>query len=200
MRSMFVNNVIFYIKKKDEVTDSDERIYRYTLESLYSFFTKNIIVLFLAIIFNVIIPTLLLMLVYGLIRFFAFGIHASKNLYCWIFTLFIYLLVPFLIQFSNFNNLQYFTLYLIFSILLIIFSPADTPKRPLIREDKRIRNKMVVAIITLGLLLLTLVIDNLLIKNVFLYAIILEAICVNPLIYKIFKIPFNNYLYYKKIQ
>ena len=41
-------------------------------------------------------------------------------------------------------------------------------------------------------------INNYLIKNLLTFALILESILILPITYKIFKLPYNNYLKYKQ--
>ena len=79
-----------------------------------------------------------------------------------------------------------------------MWAPADTKKRPLIREKRRRILKTESIIICLIYLLLIIFINSRLIINAIFFSMILEGICICPLTYKITKNPFNNYNNYLK--
>ncbi len=197
MNKKFADFVISNIKKKQVLSERDERICRYTLEGLFSFFTKIIVIIVISIFLGTIFETLLLFLLYGFLRSVGFGIHASKDIYCWISSIIIYVITPFAVKFLVIPTETYYICFIIFSILLVIYSPADTPKRPLIRSEKRARNKMLVSFILLIFVLLTILLDSILLENAILISMTLQMVCVIPLTYKIFNTRYNNYLYYK---
>ncbi len=197
MKEAFLNFSIKKLKVKNNLSESDERICRYSLEIIYSLVTKISTILLISYLLNIFYESLLLLLFYTILRIFSGGIHASSNLYCWITSIVIYIIIPILIKYGNFENLPYYILLILFSTLLIVYSPSDTEKKPMIREEKRKRNKKITGIITILYLVISIMIDNALIENTIIYAIFLQAICVNPLTYKLFDMQYNNYLYYK---
>ncbi len=197
MNEKFASKVLEYIKRSQDITESDERICRYTLEGLFSFFTKVIVIIIISNILGTATETLLLFLLYGLLRTFAFGIHATKDVYCWISSIIIYIISPFIVKYLDLTINLYYIFFIIFTILLVIYSPADTPKRPLIRENKRIRNKFIVSIILLIYSIITIIFFNSLLSNAILIGMLLQTISVIPITYNIFGIKYNNYLYYK---
>ena len=69
-------------KYNSDVTDDEIEIINYGLESIYLTFTKLFIILIISIILGITYKMLLILLFYNIIRFTAFGIHASKSIYC----------------------------------------------------------------------------------------------------------------------
>ena len=196
MKTKVVNSVINYLQKTNKYSKSNLARYRYSAEALYSLLTKMGTVMIIAIIFKLVKPTLWLLLFYTIIRMSGFGIHASKNIYCWIITLSVYIITPILIINSRFDNIFYYLLIPMI-ISIIVFCPADTPKRPLIHKSKRTLNKILIIITCLSYLFLTYKINSKIIKYSIFYAITIQFIVSNPLVYKLFGIPFNNYKKYK---
>ena len=80
----------------------------------------------------------------------------------------------------------------------MLFAPADTKSRPLIHKDKRIRAKILSLIIISLLYVLNLVYFNQELLNASLYALMMQSVVMNPLTYKLFKAPYNNYKVYQK--
>ncbi len=197
MKDKFVGVTINKLKIKNNLSESDTVICKYALEILYSFITKMAVVFIISFILGIILETLILILFYTFLRSFSSGIHASKNIYCWISTICIYIALPFAVRLLTFYNTTYYLLFLLFGILLIVFAPSDTPKKPMIRKEKRLRNQMLTSITVLLFLVISIFVDSTLIDNSILLAIILQAFCVNPIIYKIFNTKYNNYLYYE---
>lgn len=85
----------------------------------------------------------------------------------------------------------------IYSLLMfLLYAPADTIKRPLPNKKKRIVRKVSTVLIGLVYIIIILVTKNQLLINLLVSSLLLEAIMVNPLTYKLFKQPFNNYKNY----
>ena len=83
-------------------------------------------------------------------------------------------------------------------ISMILWSPADTQKRPLIRKEHRKKCKIIsTAVIIIYIVLFVLKINHL-INNAIIYASFIQSLFINPLFYKITKTQFNNYKYYRK--
>ena len=83
-------------------------------------------------------------------------------------------------------------------VSVILFAPADTPARPLIHKEKRIRAKILSIFLLVIYLILYLYNFNSMFNNAILYALLMESIVINPLIYKLTGTTFNNYKYFQK--
>lgn len=196
MKQKFVNSSINFITKYQECNDLKLKRLKYGLEGIYGVITKLIIVLIIAILTKTIKETALLILFYGGIRTFSFGWHAKSTLACLVTTISIYNISPFLIsQLHLPTYIGYFTLIIAF-ISVILWAPADTPKRPLIKKDKRLISKFFSIAIVIIYSIILLFSNSNLINNTIIFALLIQTIMINPLTYKLTNTRFNNYKYY----
>ena len=198
MKEKFVSSSINFISKYQKCDDLKLKRLKYGLEGIYSLVVKTFVVLIISIITQTLIETLLLMIFYAGIRTFSYGMHAKNNITCWITTILIYNGCPLLIANINLPTLMGYIILFIALISMILWAPADTPKKPLIRKEQRKKCKILSIIIILIYTLIFLINKNSIINNSIIYALIIEIIFINPLTYKLTKTQFNNYKYYKK--
>ena len=195
MKEKFVNSSINFISKYQKCDDLKILKLRYGLEGIYSLIVKLTIVIIISIITKTIFETLLFLLFYACIRACSYGMHAKSNLSCWIMTIIIYNVIPYLTK--NFIIPSYIG-YIILGIAIIsmiLWSPADTPKKPLIRVKQRHMCKITSICIVLIYSLIFCINKNTLINNALLYALLVQCILINPITYKLSKTKFNNYKY-----
>lgn len=198
MKEKFINSSISFISKYEECDDLKVKKLKYGLEGIYNLLVKLVVVLLIAILTNTIKETALLILFYAGIRTFSFGWHAKSSLGCWVSSLLVYIIIPvFLINKPIPNYIGYIILGIAL-ISMILWAPADTPKRPLIRKNQRLKAKIISIIIVLLYSILYFAVNISTIKNVIIYALLIQTILINPLTYKITNTRFNNYKYYKK--
>jgi len=112
-------------------------------------FWKFIIVYIIAILLDCFIPTLVAHLVFYILRQVCFGFHFENNFVCLIASIITLPIGVYLIY-----NLNYFKEYLtivaaISSLLLVMFAPADTKKRPLYNQQHRafLRKKLLIRLL-----------------------------------------------------
>lgn len=198
MKELFINKSMSLISKYKNSSEKELKIYKYGLDGIYNLITKTLVVLIITLLIKTAKEFGLLLIFYALLRTFAFGIHANSSLKCWISTLTIYILGSILIKEIIITKTIAIIIWSIAFISFILWAPADTPKRPLIRKEQRKKLKLKVCIISITYLLLILLINSKLMINAISLSLIIEMICVNPITYKITKTQFNNYKYYKK--
>ena len=198
MKEKFINSSLSFIMKYQECDDLKIKKLKYGLEGIYSLIVKLTVVLIIAILTQTINSTLLFLLFYAGIRTFSFGWHAKSNIACWITTILIYNIIPLLIKNINIpNNIGYIILGISF-ISVLIWAPADTPKKPLIRKEQRRNCKLLAIVIIIIYTLIFIITENNIIKNAIIYALFIQFILINPLTYKLTNTQFNNYKYYQK--
>ena len=197
MKNAFVNSSLNYLIKHNACNDKQVNIFRYTLESLYSLVTKTCVVLILAFFLKTFSITLTMLLLYSVLRGFAFGIHATKNLYCWIVTLLTYVIGSLIIKYFTWPMEIIYICYVSGFLALLLWAPADTPARPLLNKRKSLTNKIFSLGLTLIYVLCSFYLNSNNFYNIVSFILILETICICPLTYKLFKIPYNNYKTYK---
>lgn len=198
MKEKFVNSSISFISKYQECDDLKLKRLKYGLEGIYSLIIKTIVVIIISIFTKTIQETILLILFYAGIRTFSYGMHAKSNLACWISSIIIYNIIPLFISKLILPNYISYIILGIALISMILWAPADTPKRPLIRKNQRIKCKILSIIIVLIYTLIYLFSNNILINQTIIFALIIQTIIINPLSYKLTNTRFNNYKYHKK--
>lgn len=198
MKKKFIESSLDLIKSKKEVDNLEEKRLRYGLEGFYNTYTKFMVMLILSIILGIWREYLLLILVYSSLRLYGFGIHMETTFQCWVTTVPLYIGSCLVIKYFNFPLQISLLLWLCGFISFLFFAPADTPKRPLIHKEKRVRAKVLSIIILLTYFLIFNAVESQMIKEVILLGVILESVSINPLIYKLFNMQYNNYKYFVK--
>ena len=82
-------------------------------------------------------------------------------------------------------------------ILIAIYAPSDTEKRPLIRKRKRIIYKVLTIIFTIIYIAIIVLTNNYYIKRLLFFSILLEVLLINPISYKLLGLKYNNYKEYR---
>ena len=193
MKDLFLNNSINFIKKNTKYKDDDLELIKYGLEGIYLTLTKTIILIILAIIFNIVKELIFVIIFFNLIRFTAFGAHAEKSSICLITSLILMLGLTLLVFKISINPTIKLIICLLCIIDYILFAPADTVKRPLTNKKKRIIRKIISIITSTIYTVLIINLNNMFFSNTLFIALIIEAIMINPIMYKLFGVPFNNY-------
>lgn len=200
MKQKLPNNVIKNIKKNNrKISEEQLEIIEYGLESLYLTFTKIVIILLLSIILGILKETLLMILFYNIIRLFAFGLHAKNSIACLLTSLILFVGGAYISMYLNIDLIIKIILSLTCIILIAIYAPADTEKRPLINDKKRKRFKILSIIISFILTFLIIYYKDNIISNFMLIGFIESTIMVLPITYKIYGLPYNNYKSYREI-
>ena len=198
MKEKFVNSSINFISKYQECDDLKIKKLKYGLEGIFNLITKLIIILLISILTQTITETALLILFYAGIRTFSFGWHAKSSFGCWISSLLVYIDRKSLIV--NFRIPELIGYIILGSALIsmILWAPADTPKKPLIRKKQRQKCKVLSILVVLLYTLIFTYSNNHIINDAIIYALLMQIVFINPLTYKLTHTQFNNYKYYKK--
>ncbi len=197
MKKRFLNSIRNSIKKQypNYSNDKLDEI-MYGVEGIYLTLTKAIIIFVLALILGISKELILLLLAFNFIRLFAFGMHADNSLTCLIFSSAIFIGGAYLCKYINLNSNILYLLYGIAIIIITLYSPADTIKRPLIKKKKRIRFKILSIIVTIIYFVISLLIKNNLLINSMIFGLLIECVLIIPITYKAFKMPYKNYINY----
>lgn len=193
VKKKFIEKSIQLIKEKRKIESLEEKKLRYGLEAFYNLATKTTVLILLAILFDFVLELLLLTIVYSTLRLYGFGLHAKTSLQCWLTTIPVYIGGCLIIKYCEFPITFSYIIWIFGFLSFLFFAPADTPARPLIRKNKRIRAKILSLVILTVYLIVFIYTKNPLFHNTVLYALMMESIVINPLIYKLSNTPFNNY-------
>lgn len=198
MKDKFVNSSIKFIMKYQECDDLKLKKLNYGLQGIYSLVVKLTVIIIISIITKTISQTLLFLLFYSGIRTYSFGWHAKTNIGCWISSIIVYNIIPLLIKNYIISDIIGYIILGIASISMILWSPADTPKRPLIRKTHRKKCKIISTSVIIVYIFLFIINKNNMINNAIIYASLIQSLFINPLFYKLTNTKYNNYKYYKK--
>ncbi len=168
----------------------------YGVETIYITVTKTIIIFTLAAILGLFKELLFLLVAFNIIRIPAFGLHASNGTICLIFSSLLFIISTFLCKYIEMPIYMIIILYLLMFINILLYAPADTVKRPLINAKKRKKYKTISIIFSLIFFILSIFIKNNLIVNSLTFGLLIECILINPITYKLFKMPYKNYVTY----
>ena len=168
----------------------------YGVEGIYLTITKTIIISLIALILGVFKELIFLLISFNFIRLFAFGMHANKSWICLLFSSTLFLGGAYLCKILIIPKNILITLFLIVLLIISIYAPSDTVKRPLIKKKRRIIFKILSMTVVIIYFILTLIIKNNLFINAVIIGLIIECILILPTTYMIFKMPYKNYKSY----
>lgn len=183
---------------KDSKSYSNERLeeIEYGLEAIYILITKSIVIFTLAYFLNILIPLLIFMVIYNIIRMPSFGLHATKSIYCLISSVLIFIGGTYLCVHMNIPFLIKIGIGIYCIIRVFQNAPADTYKRPIVNPKRREVYKTLSTIIAIGFVFLSLTIPSNFIANAFLVALGVQVCIISPYVYKLFHLPYDNYKTY----
>ena len=198
MKKKFLDISIKMIKKKYPEYDEEKlEVISYGLEALYLTITKMVIILLLAFVFGVLKETLLILFFYNIIRTTAFGMHAKKSSHCYIISSTLFVGAALLCKYVDINIYVKLVIACLSFITLIIYSPADTYKRPLLNAKKRKIYRILTIINSFIYIVLIVVFNNYNISNYLVLGLLDSSLMIHPLTYRMFQLPYNNYKKYE---
>ena len=183
-------------KNKPDLNEEQLEIIEYGLEGLYLTIIKIIIILLLAIVLDILKETVLMIIFYNVTRFFTFGLHAKTSTACLITSLLLFIGGTYLATYLQIPLIVKIILSVICLILICIYAPADTEKRPLINPKKRKRFKIQSIIISIIMGVLIIYLNDSYISNFMVIGQLEAVIMILPITYKIYGLPYNNYKSY----
>ena len=197
MKKIFLNMLMKNIDNNKYTKDEIE-IIKYGYESVYITITKILFIILISLLLNIFKEVIIFLLIFNVIRTFAFGLHATKSSICLVSSTLIFIGLSFILQYINLNSISKLLIGIILVIYIFIYSPADTYKRPIINKKRRQIFKYLSTFISIIYIVVSILTKNY-ISNCFLFSILLECIFISPITYRIFNLPYNNYLNYKEV-
>ena len=198
MKKLIINKCMELVTTYNkDLSQRDIDKIKYGLEGLYLTITKLILIIIVSIILGIWKETLLLILIFNGIRLTSFGVHAKRSIDCLISSTLFFILFPILCIKLTIPLIVKIILFIPLTVLIGIFAPADTEKRPLINKKKRKIYKMLSIMISIIYMTIAIVIKDNTLSNCFIFAIVIQIIIMLPITYKIFGVSYNNYKTYE---
>ena len=169
---------------------------RYGLEGFYMLITKLVVIFGAAFVLGIFKEAIILLLLFNLLRLTGFGLHASKSWMCWISSSLVFLVCPYLCIHLSIPLYILVTIASICWIIFLLYAPADTKNRPLVNEKKRKRYKYITLVSCAIYIALLFLIKNTFLQNALVCAMIIQSVLIHPMVYKLFRLPYNNYKSY----
>ena len=198
MKKLIINKCMELVTTYNkDLSQRDIDKIKYGLEGLYLTITKLIFIIIVSIILGIWKETLLLILIFNGIRLTAFGVHAKRSIDCLISSTLFFILFPIICIKLTIPLIVKVILFIPLTVLIGIFAPADTEKRPLINKKKRKIYKMLSIMISIIYMTIAIVIKDNTLSNCFIFAIVIQIIIMLPITYKVFGVSYNNYKTYE---
>lgn len=197
MKKRFLKWGLGLIKNNNpEISDIRLDEIRYGLEGIYLTITKTIFIFTVCYLLKIFKEMLILLIVFNILRTTGFGLHAKKSWMCWLSSTIMFVLLPLLSK----NIIIPYNIKLILGIvgiiLIFLYAPADTEKRPLVNKKKRTIWKIITTLNCSILVVCSLIIKDQTVSNLIIFGIYSQIILILPLTYKIFNLKYNNYKEY----
>ena len=196
MKKKFLNSSISLIQNNGNYTDEQLEVISYGLEGIYLTFTKMIILFGLSYVFGVFKEFLLLLVSYNIIRSQAFGIHATKSIYCLISSIILFIVGAFICKYVTLPFWFIISSAFICDICLLLYAPADTYKRPIVNKKKRKRFKLLSFCLGIVYTIFIIFFNDYFFVNYLVIGMIEAVLMILPISYKIFHLSYNNYKFY----
>lgn len=196
MKKKFLDSSIQLITKNKSYTKDEIEIMAYGLETIYLTVTKMVVLFAIAYLLGIFKEVILLLITYNIIRSQAFGIHATKSIYCLVSSICLFIGGALICKYVVLPVWLLIIVAIICNVCLLLYAPADTYKRPLINKKKRDRFKFISVILGIVYTVLIIVFRNYSFVNFLLFGMLEAVLMILPLTYKTFNLPYNNYKTY----
>ena len=197
MRKYVLKKLLTFIKKYQNLDQEKEDIVAYGLEGIYILITKTIGIFTLAYILGILKETVIFTLIYNLIRTPSFGLHAKESWMCWISSSIIFLGVPYIADNVTIPTIFRITIGIACILYICRYAPADTYKRPIVSPKLRRKYKIISTLLAIIMVTLSVIISNSFLQNCLIFALVVQSFIISPQVYKIFKLPYDNYKNYQ---
>ncbi len=198
MKDFIIKKCINYIKKYRSCSNDDIEIIKYGLEGIYLSITKVVVILVLSSLLSIFKEVVIFLLLFNTIRFTAFGLHATKSYICLISSLLIFILIPYISTYISINMYIKVLISILCILYIYIYAPSDTKKRPIVNRKRRLIYKTISTLISIIYSFISILIRNNFISNALLFYMLVECFLISPIVYRIFKLPYNNYIAFLK--
>lgn len=181
MKNKIINLSLNLIEKKiQDISYIELMEIKYGLECIYITLTKFILISILAYLLNIFTEMVLLLIFFNILRTTGFGHHASKSSTCIISSIIVFICFPIIAKILVIPLIFKYILGIIGTIMIILYSPADTLKHPIISKKRRIIYKFLTSFNCIVLVILSLIINNEVISNLIIFGIYIEVLLILP--------------------
>lgn len=187
-----------YIEKNTNYSKTQLAEIKYGIEGIYLTISKCIVIFIIALLLGIFKEMIIFMLIYNILRMPSFGLHATKSWICLLSSSILFIGIPHLCIILNIPIIVKVIICILGICLMFKNSPADTKKRPIVSKKRRKIYKTISTLLTILFSFIAIFVNNNFISNCFVFAIVLQNLMISPVVYKIFNLPYNNYITFLK--
>ena len=187
-----------YIEKNTNYSKTQLAEIKYGIEGIYLTISKCIVIFIIALLLGIFKEMIIFMLIYNVLRTSSFGLHATKSWICLLSSIILFIGIPYLCIILNIPIIVKVIICILGICLMFKNSPADTKKRPIVSKKRRKIYKTISTLLTILFSFIAIFVNNNFISNCFVFAIVLQNLMISPVVYKIFNLPYNNYITFLK--
>lgn len=198
MKKFIIPKIIRYIKNNTNYNNTKLKEIEYGIISIYLTISKIFIILVLSLVFNIFREVIIFMLIFNILRTTGFGLHATKSWICLISSILMFIGLPLICMYISIPIYIKLIMGIIGIFLMYKNAPADTKKRPIVSKKKRLILKLISTILAVIFSVSSIVIKSEFLSNCLIFGLMLENILISPFTYKLFKLPYNNYITFLK--
>ena len=198
MKELVIGKSMNIIQKNSpDYSDEQLEIIEYGLTGLYLTITKTIVIFGIALALGILKEVIIFTLIYNIIRATSFGLHATKSWICLVCSSIVFLTIPFIATIIVLPVWSRILIGLICVLFIFKNSPADTEKRPIVNPKRRRIYKLLSTLIAIIFVILSIILSDNFYQNCFIFTLIVQCVMISPFVYKIFKLPYDNYKNYQ---
>ena len=198
MQKAIINKCINYIRKSTDYSDTKIKEIKYGLEAIYLSFSKIFLILILSHFLGIFKYVILYIFIYNILRTPSFGLHATKSWICLLSSTVLFIGIPYICLYLIIPIYIKVIICVVGIILMYKNSPADTYKRPIVSKKRREKYKLFSVLLTILYSFISILIQNNFLSNCLIFSIVMQNCMIAPTTYKIFKLPYNNYINFLK--
>ena len=173
-------------KKEYKQGTDDYEILRYGVAVLYYFVTKTALLIIVSLLLGILQYTLVFMIVFGVLRRYARGLHFKSNAVCAAVGFASYIVGIFMAIHLEIGLALSIAIYMACFALNCIYAPSPTANTP-IEATGKMPLKIKTIITMIALFVVMVLIGESTFRNIILIAAITETIYILPIVYKIFR-------------
>ncbi len=198
MKKYVITKCMNYIKKNTNYNDTKLKEIEYGLIGIYLVFSKMIVIFSISFLLGIFKEMIIFTALYNLLRMPSFGLHATKSWICLMSSIGLFIIIPYICLYIHIPIFVKVIIGITCIYLMYKNSPADTEKKPIVNKKRREVYKTISTLIVIIYSFISIFINNNFICNCLIFTIIIQNFMISPFAYKLFKLPYNNYISFLK--
>ena len=160
------------------------QVYYYGLQIIIGGINKFLLLIIPGLLLNILPQLLLTTISFASLRIFTGGLHYDSYTKCTYISLLSFTITALLSKYIYINQFITMLIFLSVLFLILIYAPIEHPNKP-IKENKKIRFKIIALFVLTILVIINLFTYNIIVSNSIIYGILLVGLISTPIINKL---------------